>query len=222
MTDQEIAELLPWYVNGTLDDSETREVEAYLERSPEARAELAELRVLEDAVTTLAEDEPAWKPGLLTDALRRIGVHEREQASATEAQFGARVRRFVERILPGLDVTPRVPRLALAVQLALVLGLGSALVLTQLREPDYGTLSGGSASVADRALVQVGFQSDVSEAELRALLRELDAEIVAGPSAQGLYTVGLPHTPDQSEEIEAGIRALRARSDVVRYAERRP
>ena len=48
-----VSQLLPWYLNGTLDEEEAREVEAYLERSSEARAELDELRVLQRAVVSV-------------------------------------------------------------------------------------------------------------------------------------------------------------------------
>jgi anti-sigma factor RsiW len=50
MNDEEIASLLPWYVNGTLSEAERSEVEALLARSNRARNELEFFRELSKQV----------------------------------------------------------------------------------------------------------------------------------------------------------------------------
>jgi hypothetical protein len=223
MKPDELESLLPWYLNGTLEADEARAVEAYLARSPEAREELDELRVLQRAVAEVGEEEPVFRPTGIHEALRQIDLHERERARAAEASLGARMRRVAERLLPGLGETPFAPRLALAVQLALILALGGV-VLTQLDgETGYGTLSGGAAGVGPQggALLSVAFQPGATEAELRALLDEVGAAIVAGPSAQQLYTVELGVAPESAMEVERRMKQLESRADVVRYVARR-
>ena len=71
--------------------------------------------------------EPAWNPGLLEDALRRVSEAEREQAREAEGRGWSAL---LERILPGWASTPSLPRLALAVQLSLLIVLGAALLTT--------------------------------------------------------------------------------------------
>ena len=57
MTDckNKLRELLPWYLNHTLSDNETREVEAHLKECPACRKELEELRWLSSEVKELSE-----------------------------------------------------------------------------------------------------------------------------------------------------------------------
>ena len=55
MNDEEIASLLPWYINDTLSEAERGEVEALLERSSQARNELNFLLQLSQQI----KNEPA-------------------------------------------------------------------------------------------------------------------------------------------------------------------
>ncbi len=68
------AELLPWYVNGTLSESEKARVEAYLDDYPEARKELELLRQLA-AHSTEDQPEPPGELGVarLRRDIRRQG-----------------------------------------------------------------------------------------------------------------------------------------------------
>jgi anti-sigma factor RsiW len=223
MTREEVLELLPWYANGTLAPGEAREVEVLLARDAECAAELEELRVLQAAVAEVDETEPAFRPTAVRDALGRIDAYERERVEKAEASLGGRLRWMWESLRSGWDATPVPGRLALAVQLGLILALGAVLLRAPGTETRFETLAGGSATVGPRggALVAVGFQPTVREADLRALLTELDAKIVAGPSAQELWVVELAVSPEEPERVAAGVERLRERADVVRYAEPR-
>lgn len=72
MTENKLHELLPWYVNGSLDESEQQAVSAWLETSEQARQELAQLIRLHRQVQGLpALELPA--DGLLTIRRRIVG-----------------------------------------------------------------------------------------------------------------------------------------------------
>ena len=61
-----------------------------------------------------------------------------------------------------------------------------SLLLTQLWRSDdalYQPLSG----VTEQGIIIVRFQPDAREADIRALLRALDVQLVEGPAASGLY-----------------------------------
>ena len=103
MDADETFELLGAYAMGALDDDERAEVDALLERSPEARAELARL---EHALGTLADSQAAATlPAGSWDRLR-VAMHAGETAPSDEIEDGAG--------LPPLRLPPRQPEAAAA------------------------------------------------------------------------------------------------------------
>jgi hypothetical protein len=95
---------------------------------------------------------------------------------------------------------------------AVLLGAASA----PPRAPGFRTLSAAEAGSATPAL-RIVFAPDCSEAEMRRLLLEVRAEIVAGPSPLGAYTLALRPLP-VGESPEAVVELLRARP-AVRFVE---
>ena len=81
----------------------------------------------------------------------------------------------------------------------------------------YRTLADdGEQRVGQEALIHVVFTEDITERELRTLLRRVEGRIVDGPSAVGLYTVDVrANTPDRAVPI---IEILRG-DPKVRLAE---
>lgn len=74
MTDHQIAELLPFYANGTLDAAERTRVEAELASCTSCAAELRELQSLGAALQLRAGDAPPLGQHVIDDALARIAV----------------------------------------------------------------------------------------------------------------------------------------------------
>ncbi|WP_240098126.1 hypothetical protein [Thermomonas flagellata] len=73
---------------------------------------------------------------------------------------------------------------------------------------DFAPLSAPAnapAAGTDRVQLQVAFASEARIAEVNALLQALDAAIVAGPSALGLYTVAVarPRAPQTLDALRA-------------------
>ena len=73
-------------------------------------------------------------------------------------------------------------------------------------------------SVGHGPRLTVAFAPTATEAEIRALLQELDAQVVAGPSNEQLYTLQLTDSSDAA--ADAALRRLRARTSLVRFAAR--
>ena len=161
MTDQtgdSVEELLPFYVNGTLSQDEVRSVEAALADRPDLQAEVEALR----AMRRTMQSEEIRSPGEF--GLARL---RRDIRSETQAQPQQRGHAW---IWPA----------AAAVGFALFLG------------QTFLTLGPGAPSVelagADApAVITAGFVPEATEADIRALLLDLELEIVSGPSALGLY-----------------------------------
>jgi hypothetical protein len=74
MTDHEIAELLPFYANGTLDAAERARVEAELATCTDCARELHELQALAQTLKARADAAPALPDHVLGDVLARIST----------------------------------------------------------------------------------------------------------------------------------------------------
>lgn len=172
------AALLPWLVNGTLAGDERARVERHVRQCVACRTELAE----QTRLASLVRRQPVVP--LVPDA-----NFERLRSRLDRASPSGTTRRTIWAIAAALAVV--------AIGLPITLGL----VGTESDRGDgaYRTLSDAAAR---GPLIDVIFADGVREAELRALLDELDAEIVAGPSRTlGRYTLRLPASVDTGSVV---------------------
>jgi anti-sigma factor RsiW len=209
-------DLLPWYANDTLPDGERRTVEAHLAECPRCREEIVACQRLGEAVRQAEETAPAAHPARLVRLMERIDDEERSG--------GHGWRRAVLAPWQGLAsllrATPPVARGALVVQLVFLVALTGLLVRwSQLPEeaapaappaPAYQTLSESAPAPATpemTARLRLVFAEGTTEQEVRSLLLGIRGQIVAGPSALGVYTVEVPAGPDPLEKVLAHLRA---------------
>lgn len=189
-----VFELLPWYVNGTLAAAERARVVAHLDGCLSCRRELELLEALQRALRAPASERRC------EDALRRL--HAR-MAPRTKAA----------------------PPWAAAAVLALVVGLVSTLSgnteasVAWLKNTGLSMMS--QSHVADSSTESVRahlvFYDNITERQLRALLLSVGADLIEGPTPQGVYTVAFTHTAD-AQEIRRVLSELRHSRRVV-YAE---
>ncbi|HEX4952722.1 MAG TPA: zf-HC2 domain-containing protein [Thermoanaerobaculia bacterium] len=190
----EVLELLPWYVNGSLEGRDRTRVETHLEGCPLCRAELAECRDLAAVVRNAPPPTPAPHPGSLGRLLARLDATETEPSL-----FGSGRRRLGDRrqgretLARAWAAAPRLWRWVALGQTAALVLLGAMLVWRPGPAPatTFRTLS-TAASEVPRAALRVAFSEEVTEGELRRLLLPLSAQIVAGPSPLGVYTLHVP------------------------------
>lgn len=194
---------LPFHVNGTLSPQEAAEIEAWLAQDDDARAEAEALA----AIRADMQAEDIRSPGEfgLARLMRDVG---REQAAVAAAPAPAPVLR-----------RPLVWQAVAAVALAAFLGQtwvaqqrGAELRYGLTNGVDatarFGLAGGGEAPVAapSAPVLVVAFVPTATEAEIRDLLLNAGVEIVAGPSALGLYRLaGDDLTAAQARLEGAGI-----------------
>lgn len=213
--------LLPWYEKGTLGEDDARRVEAYLASDPEA-ARFREL-IREEVDETVAANEAAGMPSHA--ALDRLMASI--EAEPSVRRFSAREARrgFLARLF-GEGAPSWMP---LAVGLAcLVILVQAAALGVLLTRP--GAQGGGTelarGPVGDDALqpaadtgrtVLIRFTPSATAEDISTLLRALNATIVEGPKPGGVYRVRLSNQPLRSEQIEAILKQLRERSDIINF-----
>lgn len=164
----EVARLLPFWVNGSLVASEAARVEATLVLDADLRSEAKALGALR---TMMQTPEPFFSPG-------EFGLMRLQRAIALESR-------------------PRVWRLRSAATAALVAALaliGIYVTLTsQADKPDiYRQASGQSPA----SILTVSFRPDATEDAIEKLLMRQGLTIVDGPSALRLYRIDVGKDQD--------------------------
>ena len=204
--------LLPWYANGTLSPEETRQVEAHLGQCPHCRAELEQYRILGEQVRE--QPEWTWQPPsghferLMADIdrLDTLAVPVRAKPSPWQ------------RLMDWLRETPQPMRWTLAAEslalamLVLVVWLPGRPVV----EPGFETLSSVTTSTRPTGpRLRVGFDPTLRIADLQSLLQVLNGQIVAGPSALGIYTIALDAKESPEAALDHALTVLRAHRQVL-------
>jgi anti-sigma factor RsiW len=177
-------ELLPWFVNATLDDDEAAGVAAHLEQCDRCQTDAA-----------------------AQAALRAIAVDD-GHAESLERNWAALRPRLVDRREPPRRSFAARPwwrqglQLAVGIQAAVILVLAIVLVGVSLpRSEPYRGL-GASASTGD-ANALIVFRAGASEKDMREALRGAGARVVGGPTTSDAY---LLHLSDPRPQVLAGLR----------------
>lgn len=174
---------LPAYLNQTLDAGSRDKVRAHLAGCQRCQQELAFLDALREG---LQQPLPAANDVALARLMRDIRAEKKQTAPASGWK-----RAFIA---------------------AAALVLVQSLLLTQEWRSDdavYQPLSG----ITEQGIIIVRFQPDAREADIRALLRSLDVQLVDGPAASGLYRL---HS--YREDLEPVVRQLRNQDHIVAEA----
>ena len=168
---EEAQKLLPWYLNGELDDDERARVEAHLRECAECQGELRLERRLADAVADLPfEADNGW-------AAMRQRIDEQPEPRRPFSSLGRAL------------AAPGRAGWAVAAQFAAVVA-ALALVLPLARPAQYQTL--GAAKRAAPGDVIVIFRPEAKAEDLTRALRASGARLVDGPTAADAYVLDVP------------------------------
>jgi Putative zinc-finger len=211
------ATLLPWYVTGTLKESERRTVDEHLATCVECRAELESLARLRAPLQAALAEESMPVLHVKQAVLMEIQADRdsRYVPNATASHKG--VGNAVERWFRNLFAPRWVPALAATLligQLALLLWT----VETQNSPPpDLVTTRGISPASVHLTLM---FKESASEARIRAVILDLKGRIIDGPTTEGVYTIAIPVA--ESTTLDLQMARLKQQPDLIRRIDRVP
>lgn len=197
-TREEIEQELAFLVNGTLSEAEAAEIEEFLSEDAQMTAE-------RDALAAI-------RAGMQAEEIRSPG------------EFGlARLLRDAgrETAAPVQDTTKVVQLRSRTWMWQAAAAVAVLALLTQTFLPrDAGVpASGGGgyvlAGAAEPGALVVGFAPGATEERIREVLLSADLEIVAGPSALGLYRLDVLEGGD----LSTAAAALQAAGDIVESVE---
>lgn len=209
---QRLQQLLPFHAVGALAGDDRDFVEQWLVQHgsahPEVLAEIAWLRVSAQHARELAH-EPQAEAGL-GKLMARVAAERPVPARASSTAPG-----WLQRLAEWWSLRPALGTALVAVVLVQALVIGS---LLQRDVAEQVPLAGGTATVAADAVVfSIAFKPGVSEAQVRTLLQAQGLQMVAGPSALGLWRVAVAKT-----RAEAALAGLRAATALVESVQREP
>jgi hypothetical protein len=215
-------ELLPWLANERLSPRETARVEVHLRECAACREELAVQHQLRQAIR--GHDAIVLAPQTsLQKLMQRI-----DQGEETDDALDA-ARSVAAPAPKSRSSTSRPQWLAVAagVQGVAIAALLSALWWQSheaLNAPRFTTQT-STQRVTHGAVIRVVFADNVALDDVNSMLRSIDAQIVAGPSEAGVYTLGLTAhrgivqgSSDDAKggtSIESALAHLRESDDVV-------
>lgn len=190
MNMKDVQELLPWYVNGTLEEAEKQAVDEYLADHADAREDLEFLTTVRNTL----QQRSVQSPGEL--GLKRLQRRIAQDRKATQKS------RWWQ------------PALAVA---ALVVVLVQGGLLVNLWRGSETTYQPAGGPTETGAIIQIQFVEDATERQIRTSIQSVGGSIVAGPGALGVYRVRIEARPDEVETIAAVVERLRELKNVVRH-----
>ncbi|AMO22652.1 hypothetical protein GCM10027034_30950 [Ramlibacter solisilvae] len=169
-------ELLPWYVNGSLEAEDRAFVETYLEQHPESRSELEWYRSLQQRVQENAPAVPATIG--LARTMRLI--------QGDRPTLGERIGAFFGNL--GLRPSYAIAALAIvAVQGGVIVNL-----LGDVRENADEIRALRAVRVEEGPMLKVNFTPEAKETDIRMLMVQVRGELAGGPGQLGDYYLRVP------------------------------
>ncbi len=179
------SELLPWYVNGTLNAEDRAWVDSYLASHPAARAELDWYQSLQ---TKIHDNAPAI-PATIGLA-RTMQLIRGDQPTMVE-----RISGFLSDIgLGPVTALARVRPMAALAAVAIVVQSGVIFNMMRQHAADEEALIRATKTVAvqEGPLLKLNFAPDAKEADIRLLLMSVQGTLAGGPGQLGDYFVRVP------------------------------
>jgi hypothetical protein len=175
-------ELMPWYINGTLPESEREELDKHFGDCLPCRAALKQERRMQELIRRQSEVPLSSEHGM-ADLVRRI---DGKRAGLRSAGMGW--------------------RLAFAASLVFCIVTGTWMLgLWESQLDSFSTLTTSGES-RPPTLIDIVFGESVTEAEIREIIRGIDGQLVAGPSELGRYTVSV--ATYSGDETKSAIESL--------------
>ncbi|HEX9403259.1 MAG TPA: zf-HC2 domain-containing protein [Steroidobacteraceae bacterium] len=211
---QDISALLPWYVNGSIDERDRQRLDAHLALCAGCRDELAREQWIYEGMT--AETAVEYMPAA---SLKRLQARlDGVAAASPDPRADVRTHELAAGQKPGGGplAWPGLMAASVAV-MAVALSLLAADRWMQFRAhaavPDYHTVT-TSTPRPQGEVIRAVFSPTITLVELQAVLDEAQLRIVSGPTEAGVYSLAA----NSGRPVSASLASLR-RDEKVRFAE---
>jgi anti-sigma factor RsiW len=210
---EEIFELFPWYLNGTIAEPERQKVDGHLRVCATCRDDLARERDLYGAIS--AESSLEFIPATFSRLQARLDALSPERSAPRDPAVHQPVGRHGI-----LRRRGSMPWRRFAAAAGAILGLGSLSLVSadrwvQIRAlpSEYRTVTTPTTRAPDEVIRAV-FSPAITLVELQAILDEAQLRIISGPTEAGVYSLAAT-----SERPVTSSLSLLRRHASVRFAE---
>lgn len=187
---KEIEELLPFYVNGTLEADEKAKVEQAIKDNPSLKSEIEFLEKLRNEVKVQQTEDSPGELGLkrLQKSLREEKQKEASNTTPGTSGWGWRVA---------------------SIAACMLLVIQTIVLLPKWQSDDLTAAGGGQIIHVGGQIISITFVPDAREENIRNLLLTVDANIVDGPSALGVYKIVI------KKDVQLIIDKLKAHKNLI-------
>ncbi len=175
----DVEELIPWFVNGSLDEVETNRVNNAISESPDI-SELIEKELGLAEINNRDSKEIEILLGKQSESLSMLKNKINSEAKPITTKKVAltfRKMHYLYAMAASIFVT------------AITIGL-FPLFKSNVTEGEYQTLS-NIAPNQQGVVLQIIFEPETTEKEIRLLLLESEGQLLSGPSRSGVYRLAL-------------------------------
>jgi hypothetical protein len=209
---EEVFGLFPWYLNGTLAETERQRVDEHVRVCPACRDQLARERDIYRAMSAASSLE--FIPASFSRLQARLDALSPEEAPAPEAAAPHSASRHEvprRRRMPW----PRLAAASIAVLVLGSLGMVSADRWGWIRAlpSEYRTVTTSVPRAPDEVIRAV-FSPAITLVELQAVLDEAQLRIISGPTEAGVYSLAAT----SKRPVTVSLSLLRRHAS-VRFAE---
>ena len=210
--------LLPWIANESAAAKDLARVEVHLRDCRECQEELDFQRQLRNAIRSeeaivLAPQTSLQKLVQRIDTVGDLDDEELEIEPSAAVEPIVTARREPVRWSRWLPIAAAVQGIAIASLLAAL--WTQSQTHDDLTAGRYSVLTTPTATVTHGPVIRVVFAGDVAVDDMNRVLRAIDAQIIAGPSEAGVYTLGLAAGAADKSGVEKAIAQLRSDGRVM-------
>jgi len=201
-----LRELIPLYLYGRLSERERRQFEDALDKYPELKKEFREFLEIKKAYKGIQEEVTVPSDSLYQRILSEMKSEVKVSSAFTQKGYVEKLREF----LRDLFGSPRLSWGIAAVQLAIII----ILIVNLWGGEKLKTLT--SRDIQEEGIkINVIFDKESQEKEIRLVLEKIKATIIGGPSHEGLYIIRVRDRQDINSVLE-----VLKKSGIVRFAEK--
>lgn len=175
----DLKEMIPIHLNGRLSKSKNRLLERGMRKYPALKDEMMEYSKIKASYKDIEEESPLHSDILYKEIVKNISSLKGQNGFLEKESYMERLWIF----LKDLFVLPQVSWTVVGVQVLIIL----ALLFSSPVKKGYNTLSSGDGMIGEGIKMNIVFKADAQEYEIRRLLGDVGAGMVAGPTPEGLY-----------------------------------